>query len=118
MYSLPHHIRSHYRRGSTYNLQFDGLAIQFYCSDFEVNTDRADVAFCIRVVLSRAQRKKVGTFMKRSTLPLRGVRMASWYYNYVGFKKAPVFSETALNSLQIGEEGRTSRPQNLQSVAV
>lgn len=40
-------------KSDAYNLELDGLPVQFYGPDLKVHTDRADVAFCVRVILQR-----------------------------------------------------------------
>lgn len=47
---------------ATYDLEFDGLAIEFYGSYFEVHTNSANVTFCVRVVLQRRTDTAVKTW--------------------------------------------------------
>ncbi len=43
---------------STYNLQFDGLAIEFNGADLKVHSNGADVALCVGVILQRESQIK------------------------------------------------------------
>lgn len=58
-------------RPVTYNLKFDGLSIEFYGSYFEVHTNRANVTFCVRVVLQRRRDVK-------ETGLCRGIAVKRW----------------------------------------
>ena len=49
-----------WRLFSTHNLQFDGLAIQFDGADLEINSNGADVALCVGVILKMNERTREG----------------------------------------------------------